>query len=125
MHLSLIERDLSILKKDERFVPSIPAQGFFCFLRTPGEVTVVGPRSAFDVDSLQAAHGWAAFQVQGPLDFSLTGVLADLSAPLATAKISLFALSSYDTDMILVRSRDVESAAQAWCEAGHTVTLGA
>jgi hypothetical protein len=60
-----------------------------------------------------AQRGWRAFKVQGPLDFALTGVLATLSGVLAQAGISLFALSTYDTDYILVRDGDVPAAQRA------------
>lgn len=60
-----------------------------------------------------AQRGWRAFKVQGPLDFALTGVLATLSGALAQAGISLFALSTFDTDYILVRDGDVPAARRA------------
>jgi hypothetical protein len=60
-------------------------------------------------------------KVAGPLDFSLTGILASLAAPLAEAGISIFAISTYDTDYILVRSSQTEAALDALRHAGHTI----
>ncbi len=62
-----------------------------------------------------------AFAVQGPLDLALVGVLAELLAPLAEANVSVFTLSTFDTDWILVPTKDAERAAEAWRRRGHTV----
>ena len=62
-----------------------------------------------------------AFQVEGPLDFALTGVLAGLLAPLAEAEVSVFVVSTFDTDWILVPDADADRAAEEWRRRGHTV----
>jgi hypothetical protein len=59
--------------------------------------------------------------VQGPLDFSLTGILARLSAPLADAGVPIFVLSTFDTDYVLVRSDHAEAAADTWRRVGVVV----
>jgi hypothetical protein len=64
---------------------------------------------------------FTAFEVQGPLDFALTGVLARLLAPLADAEVSVFTLSTYDTDWILVPGDDADRAEEEWRRSGHTV----
>jgi hypothetical protein len=68
-----------------------------------------------------AQKGLTAFAVQGPLDFELVGVLAGLLVPLAEEEISVFTISTYDTDWILVPLKDAERAAEAWRRRGHTV----
>lgn len=68
-----------------------------------------------------AQKGLTAFAVQGPLDLALTGVLASLLVPLAEEEISIFTISTYDTDWILVPAQDAERAAEAWRRRGHTV----
>jgi hypothetical protein len=65
---------------------------------------------------------FTAFEVEGPLDFALTGVLAELLAPLAAAEISVFTLSTFDTDWILVPGDKADAAAEEWRRAGHEVT---
>ena len=70
-----------------------------------------------------AQKGLTAFAVQGPLDFELVGVLVELLTPLAEERISVFTLSTYDTDWILVPLTDAERAAEAWRRRGHTVAL--
>ena len=64
---------------------------------------------------------FTAFQVEGTLDFSLTGVLAALLSPLAEAEIPVFAVSTFDTDWLLVPGDRAAAAAEAWRRSGHTV----
>ncbi|MBD8869258.1 ACT domain-containing protein [Nocardioides donggukensis] len=66
---------------------------------------------------------FTAFAVQGPLDFSLTGVLSALLAPLAAAEIPVFTISTFDTDWILVPLARADDATQAWEQAGHRVQV--
>ena len=68
-----------------------------------------------------AQRPFTAFEVQGPLDFALTGILSGLLAPLAEAGISVFTLSTFDTDWILVPQDAADRAAQAWRDSGHEV----
>ena len=94
--------------------------GLVSVTRTAEELSLVAPEGAlagFD----RVEPGWAAFRVAGRLDFAMTGVLADLSGALAGAGISLFAVSTWDTDYILVRAAAADAAAAAWRAAGHEV----
>ena len=68
-----------------------------------------------------AESGWAAFEIAGPLEFTLTGVLASVAAPLANAGVPIFALSTYDTDVVLVPGDRAGDAAAALRRAGHEV----
>ena len=79
-----------------------------------------------DVDvpeGVQAERGWACLRVDGRLDFSETGVLASIAEPLAGAGISIFAVSTYDTDYILVAEGELAAAQRALTTAGHLVNL--
>ena len=69
----------------------------------------------------QQAGPFTAFAVRGPLDFALTGVLGSLLAPLAAAKISVFTISTFETDWILVSVGDAQRAAEEWRRSGHEV----
>jgi hypothetical protein len=69
----------------------------------------------------QQAGPFTAFAVQGPLDFSLTGILSALLQPLADERISVFTISTFDTDWILVPLDDADRAAEEWRRRGHTV----
>ncbi len=96
------------------------ADDFFFLSRTDEELSLVCrehsvPENCTDVDS-----GWGMLRVIGPLDFSLTGILAGLSKTLADAKIGIFAVSTYNTDYILVKSDRLSDAKQALMAAGHT-----
>ena len=66
--------------------------------------------------------GWRALTVAGPLDFALVGVVADLTAAVAGAGVSVFVLSTYDTDHLLVRIDDLDATDRALTAAGHSVT---
>ena len=100
-------------------VPALPREtAFSSITRTDEEITVVCP-SAIDLKAEHTAPGWSVLKVIGPLDFSLTGILAGISRVLSDAEIPLFALSTWDTDYILVRSCDKEKAIKALTGAGH------
>jgi hypothetical protein len=103
-------------------LPPWAVQGaFFSVTRTPAELSIVCDAGA--VPSGAVAEGpWSILAVEGPLDLNVTGVLAGLAAPLAGAGISIFAISTYDTDYVLVRSHDIERAVRALREAGHNVS---
>jgi uncharacterized protein len=87
--------------------------------RTADELSIVCPEAAVPA-GLPAQRDFRGLRVRGPLDFSAVGVLASLAGPLAAAGVSLFALSTYDTDYLLVRAADLERALAALAGAGHT-----
>jgi uncharacterized protein len=89
-------------------------------VRTPDELTIVCEERIVPPE-VKAERGWRAFQVQGPLDFSLTGVLASIAAPLAQSGVSIFAVSTFDTDYILVKENVLERALQALAQSGFLV----
>jgi hypothetical protein len=66
-------------------------------------------------------RGWCALELAGPLDFSLTGVVAALVTPLADAEVPIFILSTFETDYLLIRERDLHRSVEALTEAGHKV----
>ena len=89
-------------------------------VRRGDELSLVAPDEAVP-DGVTAETGWRALEVEGPLDFELTGVIAGLGTALARAGISVMPLATYDTDVILVRADRLEDAAAALRGAGHTV----
>lgn len=94
--------------------------GFCSVTRTEDEISVVVPEEVVPA-TWRAERGWRCLKVHGPLDFGLTGVLASLSVPLADAGISIFALSTYDTDYLLVRAADLDQATSVLTACGHTI----
>jgi hypothetical protein len=102
--------------------PSTPAgtEALWSVTRTAEEVSVVLPESEVQA-GWKAETDWRCLKVQGPIDFGLTGVLASVAAPLAEAGVSLFAVSTYDTDYILVRESQAERAGEILRAAGHSL----
>ncbi len=94
--------------------------GLVSVTRTPDELTVVCPEE-FAVPADQAASGWRLLTAAGPFEFTLTGIMAALSSALAAAGVPLFALSTFDTDHLLVKADDLVRAVDALRDAGHVV----
>lgn len=88
--------------------------------RTPEELSIVGPEDVVP-PSVTSERGWAALTIRGPLAFDLTGVIATITAPLAEAKIPVFVVSTYDTDVLLVKEGDAARTVQTLAAAGHSV----
>ena len=82
---------------------------FISITRTPDELSVVCEEILVPVE-LDAERNWRALKVKGPLDFSLTGILASLVTPLAKAGIPVFAISTYDTDYLLLKKDRLHEA---------------
>ena len=106
-------------------IPGWATQGaFFSVTRTCDELSVVCELSRVPV-GVQSQSGWRVFKVHGPFVLSEIGVLSALAAPLAAAEISLFAVSTFDTDYLLVASETLLAAVAALERAGHTVNRSA
>ncbi len=120
LKLRLLEGEFTV----HRFSPEahLPAQifneTFFSLSRTDEEISLVC-RSEITLNAQKSEGGWSCLKVQGPLDFSLTGILAKISAALAQAEISIFALSTYNTDYILLKTARLPAARQALEKAGY------
>ena len=90
--------------------------------RTPTELSIVCPSEDVPVD-VQAQRGYRALRVRGPLDFALVGIVAGLAGALAAASVSVFVVSTYDTDYLFVRAADLIRAIAALRAAGHVVVI--
>lgn len=88
--------------------------------RTSDEVSIVRGAEAVPSDA-RVERGWTALRVAGTIDFALTGVLASVLAPLAEAGVGIFALSTFDTDYVLVRTAALPAATAALRDAGHAI----
>ena len=94
----------------------------FCFTaNTPGEKSLVCRTADVPQNAVKCEDGWSAFVIEGELDFSLIGILSGISSSLAAAGIGIFAISTYNTDYILVKSENMEKAVTALQDAGYTV----
>jgi hypothetical protein len=91
--------------------------------RTAEELSVVCREEAVP-EGVRCERGWRCLRVAGTMDFALVGVLASLLVPLADAGVSVFALSTFDTDYLLVKEEDLAKAAEALAAAGHSIADG-
>jgi hypothetical protein len=89
-------------------------------VRTRAELSLLTEESVVPAHA-PAERGYRAFRVRGPLPFHLVGILAAVAQPLAEAAIAIFALSTYDTDYVLVKQADLPAARAVLQAAGHTV----
>ena len=121
--LALIEGRFAVCRLapgDE--VPAWANGGSFTSVtRTRDELSVVCAEGAVP-EGIRCEGGWRIFQTEGPLDFALTGILASVAVPLAEAGVSIFAVSTFDTDYVLVREENVPRAITALRAAGHQVS---
>ncbi len=92
----------------------------FSVMRTPDELSVVCPERNVPL-GVKSEAGWRVLALEGPFEFSAVGVLASVASPLAEAGVSIFALSTYDTDYVLVKEEGVDRAVSVLRERGHEV----
>jgi hypothetical protein len=122
LNLEILDGSFTIYRlssKDE--IPSqIYQSKFFSITKTEDELSIVCS-SSIHVDAERSEPGWSGIKVIGPLDFSLTGILADISNLLARAKISIFAISTFDTDVILLKKEKLQAARNALQQAEYTI----
>lgn len=102
-------------------LPDQPPGQFFALVRTETELSVVVSEPVPPIDSARWQSSFVNFQVEGPLDFSLVGIIADLTAPLASANVPVFVVSSFDTDYVLIPLAEEDKAVSEWRRAGWRV----
>lgn len=96
----------------------------FCFVgKTDRELSLVCETALTPKDTLAREDGWRAMRVTGTLDFSLVGILSKLSGILAEANVGIFAISTYDTDYILVKELQLQRSAEALSAKGIRVQM--
>jgi len=121
LHLVVLDCNLSVCKLDKLPEERLMEGGFCCVTRTEDELSVVCETNKVPDDALVCEDGWKAFKVLGPLDFGLVGILAKISAALADAGVPLFAISTYDTDYIMVKEEHLDSAIDALRNEGYGI----
>ena len=121
MEIEISHDILSICRLDRGSeIPSWAfSSSFLALVKTAEEVSIVCEEGLIPL-GIKNEGGWRALKVKGPLDFGLTGILASLTAPLALEKISIFAISTFDTDYILVR--EWEKAVHILTSSGHAIS---
>lgn len=119
MELKKLEDDLTVCKVADLSAINLSAD-FYFLGKTEDELSLVCKTADTPSETLEREDGWKGFRIQGILDFSLIGILSKLSGILAEHRIGIFAVSTYNTDYILVKSENFERAlavlaAQGYC----------
>ena len=114
LKLELLDELFAIhrLSPSARIRDRIFGEAFFNIVKAEEELSIVC-RNAFTLNSERCSQGWSCIKVSGPLDLNTTGILAKLSKVLAEERISIFAISTYDTDYILVKADKATEAVAA------------
>ncbi|NMP32470.1 ACT domain-containing protein [Thalassotalea sp. M1531] len=112
--LQLLNKTFAIhsLSPESTIPPEVFRAPIYFIAKTYEEVSLVLPES-FTIESEDVESDWRALEVVGPLGFSLTGILSRISTVLANEKISIFAISTFDTDYVLVKNNKIEEAIEA------------
>jgi hypothetical protein len=120
--MKLLNEKYSVCQLDNfHAIPTWALQGdFFSITKTEDELSIVCLEKNIPAD-IKCEKDWRILKVEGPLDFSLVGILASISNLMAEAQISIFALSTYDTDYILVKENNIEAAINTLSENNYTV----
>ena len=120
MQLKALPFDLTVCK-----LPDITdidlSKGFYFIGRTDEEISLVCKTEDTPADTLERDDGWRGFRIEGVLDFSLIGILSKISGILADNEIGIFAVSTYNTDYILVKAENFAKALRVLSEAGYSV----
>ena len=109
MQLKIIDMPFSICKLSDCSTLNM-TESFYFYARTDEEISLVCPTEKTPANTLVSDHGWRMFRIEGTLDFSLVGILSKISGILAEYQISIFAVSTYNTDYILVKEEKFEAA---------------
>ena len=120
LQLEVLAPEFSVCKMGAHDpIPDGLAERAYCFIgRTPDELSIVCESAAAPAAAAEREDGWRALKVAGPLDFGLVGILAKICQALADAAIPVFAISTYDTDYVLVKAGSFEAAIDAREAAG-------
>jgi hypothetical protein len=125
MRLDLLRGEFAIarLSAADRVPEWAQSADFVSITRTSDELSIVCESSRVP-HGVRAERGWRVLKIEGPLEFSMVGVLASIAGPLAGAGISIFAISTFDTDYVLVGAEKLAAAITALQAAGHQVQVG-
>ena len=119
LKLVILPQALTVCKVES--LSGFDMAGLYFIGSTDAELSLVCETDRAPADTLAREDGWRAFRVVGPLDFSLTGILSIIATVLADEKIGIFAVSTYDTDYILVKRENLDRAAGALKRAGYGI----
>ena len=121
MRLKKLGYDLTVCKAEDISDINLKAEVFF-ICKTDEELSLVCRTEDTPEKTVERDDGWRGFRIEGVLDFSLIGILSKLSSILAENKIGIFAVSTYNTDYILVKAENFDRAMDVLAEEGYEVT---
>ena len=121
-NIQILDRDFTIhrMHPDENLPAEILQNDFYWIGKTDEELSIICETS-IKLKSMKSDSGWIAFKLIGPFDFSEIGIISGITKVLADALIGIFAVSTYDTDYILVKKKNIEKAVDALRENGYSV----
>ncbi len=120
MELKKIDHNFTVCKVESE-QDLITGKDFYFIGKTDEEISLVCITDDTPANTVERDDGWKAFRIQGVLDFSLIGILSKISSILAENKIGIFAVSTFNTDYILVKEANYEKALDALAKAGYEV----
>ena len=120
MELKKIDKNLTVCKVKELHPSDFEGELYFIG-KTDEELSLVCLTENAPQDTLEREDGWKGFRIQGVLDFALVGILAPIATLLADNKIGIFAVSTYNTDYILVKDENFDRAISVLSDAGYVI----
>lgn len=120
MEIKKIHQDFSVCQVEDYSFVNLDSE--FCFIgKTDEEKSLVCITSEVPPNVIQCDNGWKALRIQGVLEFSLIGILSKIATILADHNISIFAVSTYNTDYLLTKKENFEKAIKALKNAGYNI----
>jgi len=120
MKLQLLESDLAVIRRaaTDPIPEWVWSSRFYSITRTDEELSIFCEARVVPLNE-SGNSGWRAMRVVGTLDFSLIGIISSLTMPLAAKQISVFSISTHDTDYLVVREDRLDDAVDVLRRAGH------
>lgn len=122
LKIKLLEKKFCVCRLNKNdTVPEWTRNNDFCSItRTSEELSIVCMQNNVP-DDIKCEKDWRILKIEGPLDFSLVGILASISEILSQSKISIFAISTYNTDYILVKDSEISNAVNELSKSGYEI----
>lgn len=120
MKIKVMKREFSVCKVDD--ISRVDFMDKYCFLgKTDEEISVICSTRNAPEETVARSDGWRAFRIQGELEFSLIGLVSELTGILAEAKISVLTVATYNTDYLLVKAENLERALELLAEQDYKI----
>ena len=120
MEIKKIDQDFSVCQVEDYSLVNIDSE--YCFIeKTDEEKSLVCLTSEVPSNVIQCDNGWKAFRIQGVLEFSLIGILSKITAILANNDISIFAVSTYNTDYVLIKKEKYQKGLEILKLSGYEI----